>query len=168
MSVSITSCASAWISSVVSKRRPFSRNFILGNRKKSQGVRSGEWEGEDHFNVFDSPELSNDKRYVNRRVVMVEKPIVFLPPVWTFAPNALPQLLQNLTVKLAIDGLTRGYEFLVDNVLDVGKKTINMDLTLLRTSHTFFSAAVNLATSTVTTATWSQGHNHTPMFHHWL
>jgi len=35
--------------------------------------------------------------------------------------DALPQPLQNLTVKLAIDGLTRGYEFLVDNALDVGK-----------------------------------------------
>jgi hypothetical protein len=45
---------------------------------------------------------------------MVEKPIVFLPLVWTFAPNPLPHPLQNLTVKLAIDGLTRGYEFLVD------------------------------------------------------
>ena len=56
------------------------------------------------------------------RVVMVEKPFVFLPLVWTFAPNALPQPLQNLAVKLAIDGLTRGYEFVVDNALDVGKK----------------------------------------------
>jgi len=52
---------------------------------------------------------------------MVEKPIVFLPLVWTFTPNALPQPLQNLTVKLVFDGLTRGYEFLVDNALDVEK-----------------------------------------------
>ena len=66
------------------------------------------------------------------RVVMVKKPIFVLPLVWTFAPNALPQPLQNLTVKLAIDGLSRRYEFLVDNALDVEKK-INMDLTLLRT-----------------------------------
>jgi hypothetical protein len=58
---------------------------------------------------------------VSGRVVMVEKPIVVLPRFWTFAPNALPQLLQNLTVKLANDSLTRGYEFLVDNALDVGK-----------------------------------------------
>ena len=54
-------------------------------------------------------------------IVMVEKPIVFLPLVWTFVPNALPQLLQNLTVKLAIDGLTRGCKFLVDNALDIEK-----------------------------------------------
>jgi hypothetical protein len=52
---------------------------------------------------------------------MVEKPIVVLPLVWTFALNALPQPLQNLTVKLAIDNLTRGCEFLVDNSLDVEK-----------------------------------------------
>jgi hypothetical protein len=52
---------------------------------------------------------------------MVEKPTVFLPLVWTFAPNALSLPLQNLTVKLAIDGLTRWYEFLVDNALDVEK-----------------------------------------------
>jgi hypothetical protein len=52
---------------------------------------------------------------------MVEKPIVFLPLDWTFAPNSLPQPLQNLTVKLAIDGLTRGYKFPVDSALDVEK-----------------------------------------------
>ena len=67
------------------------------------------------------------------RVIMVEKPIVVLQLVWRFAPNALPQPLQNLTVKLAIDGLTSGSEFLVNNALDVEKKKINMDLTLLRT-----------------------------------
>ena len=54
-------------------------------------------------------------------IAMVEKPIVFLPFVWTFELNALPQPLQNLRVKLAIDDLTRGYEFLVDIVLDVEK-----------------------------------------------
>jgi hypothetical protein len=61
---------------------------------------------------------------------MLEKPIVVLPLVWTFVPYALPQPVQNLTVKFAIDGLTRGYEFLVDNWLS--KKMINMDLTLLK------------------------------------
>jgi len=58
---------------------------------------------------------------VSGRVLKVEKPIVLLPLVLKFAPNALPQPLQNLTVKLAIDGLTRGYEFLVNNALDVEK-----------------------------------------------
>jgi hypothetical protein len=45
LSVSSTLCGSAWISSVVSNRRHFSFNFILGKRKKSQGVRSGEYGG---------------------------------------------------------------------------------------------------------------------------
>jgi hypothetical protein len=50
---------------------------------------------------------------------MVEKPVVVLPLVWAFAPSALSQPLQNLTVKLSIDGLTRGYEFLVDSSFNV-------------------------------------------------
>jgi len=68
----------------------------------------------------------------------LEKPNVFLQLVWTFAPNALPQAPQIFTVKLAIDGLTRGYEFLVDNALDIEKNPIKMDLTLLRTWRSFF------------------------------
>ena len=56
------------------------------------------------------------------RLVMVEKPIVVLPFVWTFVTNVLLQPRQNLTVKLAIDGLIRGYDILVDDALDVGKK----------------------------------------------
>jgi hypothetical protein len=40
-------------------------------------------------------------------VVVVEKSIVVLPQDWRFVPNALHQPLQNLTVKLAIDGLAR-------------------------------------------------------------
>jgi len=52
---------------------------------------------------------------------MVEKLIAFFPLVWMFVPNVPPHLLQNLIVKLAIDNLTRRYEFLVDNALDVEK-----------------------------------------------
>jgi hypothetical protein len=43
--VSNTLCYSAWISSMVSNWRPFSFNFIFGNRKKSQGAKSGEYSG---------------------------------------------------------------------------------------------------------------------------
>jgi len=68
---------------------------------------------------------------VSGHVVMVEKPIVFLPLVWTFVSNALPQPLQNLTVKLAIDGLTRGARIPCVQCLGCQKKTINMDSTLL-------------------------------------
>jgi len=42
LSVSSTLCDSVCISSMVSNRCPFSFNFIFGNRKKSQGAKSGE------------------------------------------------------------------------------------------------------------------------------
>jgi hypothetical protein len=88
---------------------------------------------------------------VSGHVVVVEKPIV-LQLVWMFVPNALPQLLQNLTVKLAIDSLTRGYKFLVDNALDVEKKNDQHGLDIAANLTHFFLAMVNLATSTATTA----------------
>jgi hypothetical protein len=82
---------------------------------------------------------------------MVKKPIVVLPRVWKFAPNAPHQPLQNLTVKLAFGGLTRGYEVLVGNYLDV-EKSDQHGLDIAANLQRFFSAAVNLATSTATTA----------------
>jgi hypothetical protein len=82
---------------------------------------------------------------------MVEKPII-LPLVWMFAPNALPQLLQNLTVKRAIDGVTKGYEFLMDNPLDVGGKKRSTWTCHCCELDVLSLAAVNLMTSTVTTA----------------
>ena len=68
---------------------------------------------QNHCNVFGSQELSNNEWCVSGCLFMLEKPIVFLPLVWKFALNALPQPFKNLAVKLAIDGLTKGYEFLV-------------------------------------------------------
>jgi hypothetical protein len=60
VSVLSTSCDSAWISSIVSKRRPFSRNFILGNKKKSQ-VRGQANRGVGNdCRVFGNQELSNE------------------------------------------------------------------------------------------------------------
>ena len=76
------------------------------------------------------------------RVVMLEKPIVVFPLVWTFAPNALLQPLQDVTVKLVIFGLTRVYEFLVDNALDV-EKDDQHGLDIAANLTRFFSAAVN-------------------------
>jgi len=69
---------------------------------------------------------------------MVDKPIVVLPPVWTFAPNALPQPLQNLIVKLAIDGLTRGYEFLLYDALHIEKKNYQHGLDIAANLTRFF------------------------------
>jgi hypothetical protein len=76
---------------------------------------------------------------------MVQKPIAVLPRVWMFALNALLQLLQNLKVKLAINGLTRRYEFLG---LEGDQHGLDIAANLVR----FFLATVNLATSTATAA----------------
>jgi hypothetical protein len=57
---------------------------------------------------------------------MLEKPIVVLPLVWTFVPNAFAQLLKILRVKFSILGLTKAYEFLVDNSSDVEEKLSNL------------------------------------------
>ena len=62
---------------------------------------------------------------------MVEEPIV-LPLVWRFATNSLPQPLQNLTVNIASDCLTRGYEFLVDNVEKNDQHGLNIAANLTR------------------------------------
>jgi hypothetical protein len=43
--VSSTLCDSAWISSLVLNRRPFSFNFIFGDRRKSQGAKSEDYGG---------------------------------------------------------------------------------------------------------------------------
>jgi hypothetical protein len=56
---------------------------------KSRRVRSQANGGGDDCHVFVNQELSNEW-CVGGRVVMVEKPVVVLPLVWTFAPNALP------------------------------------------------------------------------------
>jgi hypothetical protein len=70
-------------------------------------------------------------------VVMVEKPIVVLPFVWTFAPNALPQPLQNLTLKLDIDGFY-GVQIPCGQFLGCKKKT------QLEDQHGLVDIAVNL------------------------
>jgi hypothetical protein len=70
---------------------------------------------------------------------MVEKPVV-LQLVWTFVPDALLQPLQNLMVKLSIDGLTRGVNSLW-TVPWMSEKVINMDLTLLQTLGAFFGCS---------------------------
>jgi len=69
---------------------------------------------------------------------MVEKPIVVPPLVWTSAPNSLHQPLQNLTVKTAIDGLTRGYEFHVENALDGGKRRDQLGFDIAASLTCFF------------------------------
>jgi len=63
---------------MVSNRRPFRFNFVLENRKKSQGAKSGEYGGwgiTENF-VFHQKLLGEDSS-VRRCFVMVKKPGLF-------------------------------------------------------------------------------------------
>ena len=86
----------------------------------------------------------------------------FLQNFWTIKPNNLPRPLQILTVKLAIDILTR-----VSNsfALDVKKDQHGLDNAAKLTRS--FSAR-NLANSTATNAAYYQVNTHTAIFHHLL
>jgi hypothetical protein len=65
---------------MVSNRRPFRFNFILGNIKKSKGAKPGEYGGvgdDSHF-VFHQKLLGEDGS-VRRDVVIVKQPDLFSP-----------------------------------------------------------------------------------------
>jgi hypothetical protein len=98
--VSSTLCDSAWISSVVSNWRPFSFNFIFGNRKKSQGARSG---NNRHF-AFRQKLLGEDGS-VRRCGVMVTQPGLFSPKFGATSPHVFTQSPQNFTVEPGIHSL---------------------------------------------------------------
>jgi hypothetical protein len=58
--------------------------------------------------------------------------------IWSLSPNVLPQTLQNFTVKLCVDGLALGDEFVINNAMDV-KNTMSMVFVELRLILAFFS-----------------------------
>jgi hypothetical protein len=111
VSVLVTSCGSAWISSVVPKDALSAVISCWGIGKVAGGGQANRGWGWEISVMF----------WEVRNCRTTKKPIVVLPLLWTFTPNALHQPLPNLTVKLALDDLTRRYEFVVDNSLDVEK-----------------------------------------------
>ena len=71
---------SVCISSVVSNRRPFSFNFIFGNRKNSQGAKSGEFGGWGMTAIlFFRQKLLGEDGSMRRGVFMVKQPGLFSP-----------------------------------------------------------------------------------------
>ena len=135
MWVSITLCFCMNLLSCV-KMMPFQPYIIsswgIGKIRRGWGQVNG---GGNHCNVFGSHELSN-KWCVSGHVVMVEKPIVFLPLVWVCRMPSLSCFKTsqyNLTLMVWPGGM---------NPLWImpwmSKKTINMDLTLLWTWRAFF------------------------------
>jgi hypothetical protein len=104
--VSSTLCESAWICSLVSNRRLFSFSFIFGNRKKSQGDKSGEGGvvGDDSHFVFLQKLLGEDGS-VRRSVVMAKQPGLFSPKFGATSSHVFTQSPQNVAVKPGIHSL---------------------------------------------------------------
>jgi hypothetical protein len=99
---------------MVSNRRPFSFNFIFGNRKKSQGAKSGgvRWVGNDSHFVFLQKLLGKDGS-VRRGVVMVKQPGLFSPKFGATSSHVFTQSPQNLAVEPGIHSLVCWDKFFV-------------------------------------------------------
>jgi hypothetical protein len=54
-------------------------------------------------------------------IVVVENPILCAPQIQSLLPNVFPQMQQNFTVKLCVDGLALGDKFAMNNATDVEK-----------------------------------------------
>jgi hypothetical protein len=101
-----TLCDSAWISSVVSSRRPFSFSFIFGNREKSHSAKSGEYGGcgMPATSYFAAKVLGEDGN-VSRGVFMVKQPGLFSPKFWATSWHVFTQSPQNIAVQPGIHSL---------------------------------------------------------------
>jgi hypothetical protein len=86
--------------------RPFSFNFVFGNKKKSQGVKSGEcgrW-GDVSRYVFHQKVLGEDWG-VRRGVVMLKQPGLFSPEFWATSLHFFTLPPQNVAVEPEIHSL---------------------------------------------------------------
>jgi hypothetical protein len=80
---------------MVQKRRPFSFNFIIGNRKKSQGANRGvRWVVNDSHFVFCHKLLCDDGS-LRRGVVMVKQPGLFSSKFGATSSHVFTQSPQN-------------------------------------------------------------------------
>ncbi|UYV66892.1 hypothetical protein LAZ67_4003248 [Cordylochernes scorpioides] len=86
-----------FISSSVAKRRPFMGLFSLGNKRKSQGGRSGEYGGCGFISVlFLAKKVAHKQQCVSRGVIVVQKPIFVLPQIRAFLADCFAQIAHNL------------------------------------------------------------------------
>lgn len=83
--------------SVVLSRAP----SVLGTKRKSQGVISGEYGGCDIISL-----LFLAKRCVSRIVFTLQKPIIVIPKIWALLADRLAQLAHNLRVIFLTDRYT--------------------------------------------------------------
>jgi hypothetical protein len=110
------------MSDTVSKRRPFSFIFNLGNKAKSQGQvwQVGRMRNNNH--VVASHKLWGFQECVGGHVVMMKEPVVVAPKFQSFLLHIFFQVFQNGTVKARVDRSVRRNIFTVNNSLHVEKK----------------------------------------------
>jgi hypothetical protein len=65
--------------------------------------------------------LTNEACLVTVCIVVVENPILCAPQIQSLSPNVLPQTAQNFAVKLCVDGLALGDEFMMNDAVNVKK-----------------------------------------------
>ena len=91
-------------------------------------------------------EFPHNEWGVCRRIVMVQKPLSFLPHLRLFAPHIFPQSPQNLTVKIPIDILTRWNKLIMHNSSNVIIIIIiNIYIYIYKNDQHWFDVATNLA-----------------------
>lgn len=67
-------------------------------------------------------EFSNWQIYVNRCIVMMEKPASLSPHLRSFSSYHIPQMSQNRQINILINCLTFRSEFIVHNALMIERK----------------------------------------------
>ena len=120
VSVFIMSCHSVWISSVLSKPRPLSFNFVFGNRKKNHRdeVR---WIGSVGCDccLRRRQKLLHNERRVSRSALMMHGSGTVAPLVWTFAPDVFPQSPRTFATEFSIHHLSWWNKFLIHDAFNV-------------------------------------------------
>jgi hypothetical protein len=133
--LSSTACDSLWMPDIVSKRRPFSFIFNLGNKSKSQGLslrRVGRM-GNDNHVVFSQKLCGFQGRVCGRARCRDEEASCCCAKASVFLWHIFSQASQNVTVNVRVDRHFRRNKFTVNNPLHVEKKWMGMLLVELRT-----------------------------------
>jgi hypothetical protein len=65
--------------------------------------------------------LTSKECAVTGCIVVMENPILRAPQIRSLSLNVLPEMLQNIAVKLCVDSLALGDEFAMNNATDVEK-----------------------------------------------
>ena len=138
----MSSAAFAYTASTDSNLVPFNADLIFGNKRKSDGARSGEYGGCSNTVILCIIKNCFRQGVVCRRVVLVKNPWDVLPHFRSPFPHPLMKVCQNLLVEDLVNLLTFRHPIHVNNPSDV-EKTITIALNLDLFCRAFFFGLVN-------------------------